>query len=118
MDTNQLLTVIEKGFADVRREMAEGFAGVRREMAEGFAKVDERFAQVDARFTKIDGRFAEGEGRLARLEDETHKTRILIEDLRDKLNWVDEAGSQPLAKRVSALEVRVTKLEDKDKRRR
>ncbi len=86
MDTNQLLTVIEKGFADVRREMAEGFA-----------KVDERFARV---------------------EDEAHKTRILVEDLRDKMSWVDEADSQPIAKRVSALEVRVTKLEDKDKRRR
>jgi hypothetical protein len=104
MDTNQLLVVIEKGFADVRREMAEGFAEVRSEMAEGFAKIDKRFAKVDERFAKV--------------EDEAHKTRILIEDLRDKLAWVDEAESQPLAKRVSALEVRVTKLEDKDKRRR
>lgn len=121
MDTHQLLTVIEKGFSDLRTEIETKFADVRTEMQAGFAnfrtEIDERFARGFAeQRAYMDKGFAEQrtymDGRFAKIEDEAHQTRILVEDLRDKLKWVDE-GDEPLAKRVSALEVRVTKLEGK-----
>ena len=142
MDTNQLLVVIEKGFADARRELDERFSKVderfskvderfskvdehfskvdehfsalRSELDEHFERIDERFDQVDRRFAKVDERFDQVGRRFAKVDDYAGQTKMLVEDLRDKLKFVDDMP-EPLAKRVSALEVRLTKVEKRRK---
>ena len=72
----------------------KGFTDLRQELDARFKQVDERFNQVD---------------------DYGRQTRVLIEVMDSKLDLVNEAGDESLPKRVSALEVRVTKLEKKQK---
>lgn len=121
MDTNQLLVVIEKGFADARRELDERFSNLRGELDDRFARVDQRFDAVDQRFDAVDQRFdavnqhfKAVEDQLAKTHELAHTTRILVEDMGDKMR-VEYDAPETLGKRVSALEVRVTKLEKRRK---
>lgn len=58
------------------------------------ALLDKKFAEaeqrLDARFEKVDGRFQQVDSRFDRLEGEVHHTRVLVEDLRDKIQQVAE----------------------------
>ena len=111
-----------------------------------FEQVDARFERIDSRFEQIDTRFdqvhadlrqihaelEQVDARFERLEDEVggirrevkeagdraHLAHVAIEGLRHDLGIFNEADSDgPLERRVSALEVRVTTLERKGKRK-
>lgn len=130
-ENNEVLVAVR----EVVKKVDEGFARVDQQ----FAKVDEQFAKVDERFAKVDERFARVEERFAKvdeqfvsfrsqiskdLDEKIRHTHLLIEDLRRDMASVGEGvnvmnekldGPQdaPLDVRVSALEVRVTRLEKK-----
>lgn len=75
----ELIAYLDERFRESSRQI-EGF---RDETLQRFERVDARFEKVDARFEGIDARFE-------RLEDEVHKTRILVEKMEDTIGVVAE----------------------------
>ena len=95
MEANQLQAVIEKGFKDLRAEL------------------DEKFGKIDEEFRKVNTEIAGVRKDLKEVGDDARGAHVSVENLRHDLSIFDEGESAPLEKRVSALEVRVTKLERK-----
>jgi hypothetical protein len=100
MEVEELATIVTNGLKDLSTRMDQGFAQVDAR----FEQVDARFEQVDARFAGVEGRLTgvegrltgvEGrligvEGRLTTVEEDVHKTRILVEGLTDAVKQVGE----------------------------
>ena len=107
------------------REVAKKVDELSTRVDTGFARVDERFARVDERFANVDEQFVALRTEFrAELDEKIRHTHILIEGLRADMASVGEGvndmneklgapQSAPLDVRVSALEVRVTRLEKK-----
>ena len=134
-EQNEILTAVREGFARVDQQFArvdQQFAQVHQQFAqvdEQFARVDQQFARVHQRFAQVDEQFqtfrAEVDGKFAELRTEIQKVgddarlaHVHIENLRHDLHIFDEGESSPLEQRVSALEVRVTKIEHKRYRKK
>jgi len=100
MEANQLQEVIEKGFKDLRVELDEKFG-----------KIDKRFEKIDGRLGKIDSQFAELRREVRKVGENASLARVEIENLRHDFGIVREGEPSQVEQRVSALEVRVTKLE-------
>lgn len=88
MEASALKEVIEKGFKNLRVEL------------------DEKFGKIDNHFSKLGKE-------VQKAADDAHLAHVAIENLRHDFGIFDEGESSPLETRVSALEVRVTKLERK-----
>jgi chromosome segregation ATPase len=100
MKTNELLMAMERGFADLRSEMAGRFEQIdgRFEQIDGrFDQMDGRFEQMDGRFEQMDGRFEQmdrhfekNDGRLDGLEKGVRELGALFEDFQDNIARLSE----------------------------
>ena len=136
MEAEQFQKILEKGLNGLRAEMTGQFAELRVDMSAQFAEVradmNTQFAEVradmNAEFAEVRGdmnaQFAEARADMnandtqlradiEKVARDTHLAHVAIENLRHDLTIFDEGSSPLLEKRVSALEVRVTRLERK-----
>lgn len=112
-EQNDILAAVKEGFARVDQQFArvdEQFSTGLRELR---SELDEKFEKIDTRFEKIDTDLATLRSDLKKVGEDARLAHVQIENLRHDLSIFDEGGATPLGRRVSALEVRVTKLERK-----
>jgi archaellum component FlaC len=103
---------------DENNEVLVAVREVVKKVDDGFARVDQRFARVDQQFEELRKEFHD------ELDEKIRETHVLIEGLRSDMAAIGEGVSNanekldapqglPVEVRVSALEVRVTRLEKK-----
>jgi hypothetical protein len=121
METNEVLVVIERGFAELRSEFVQRIDDVRNELG---GVRNELLEHMDHRFEYLDGRIEHLDDLVGRVKMDTESIRR--DDVRQiaegqaiataRLDRHLQEGGAPLEERVVKLEIRVDTLEKRPRR--